>query len=698
LLAVSVVSCSDLVSGPGTTSPERATLSLAPRFSAAAQRALALLAAAAYDVQIDRVRVVIVRPPTDTIKDTTVVFPVDQDQLSVSIPVAAAPGTTLDADLYYKVGENLVLFHGRTRVTVQAPGSPGNTTPEIVIDFVGPGAAATSLAISPAGGTFSSVAPITFTHQVFQGTTSLAGVPVAWSTSDETVATISTAGVLTFTGKRGTVDVIAQIATPLTTRATLTFVPPPSQLAVIGGGGQSGPVGSLLAQPFVVEVRATDGAPVAGQAVTFSSSNGAVSPSSAVTGADGRAQTVMTLGTVVGSTTFTARLGTLSASVTATGFSTAPATLTIAPAGGTITALGATLPLTASARDANGNAIADATVVWTSRTPEVASVNAGGTVLAVGNGTARIVATAGAASDSIVVTVQQVVDTVLMSRDTLRLRAAGDTGTIQATLLDRNRNLVTNQTPTYTSSDAAVATVDAAGLVTLHGDGTATITAAAGGKQATAVVLSINGNVPIGVGYASLRVTPAAVSMRVGDTLDFSAVLVKADGSTTPVTPVWATNAPGRTSIDGNGRVIAFDTVTATITATSAGIAGHSALVVLPAPVLRDFTFTPTTVSGTATAAQSTTVSVDVADAGSGISSIEVTFTAPSGATRTCSTSFPSAGSRAAGTFSCSLSIPAGGETGSWHVTSLSVVGTITRTYNESALSAYGTTTLTVNP
>jgi hypothetical protein len=91
-------------------------------------------------------------------------------------------------------------------------------------------------------------------------------------------------------------------------------------------------------------------------------------------------------------------------------------------------------------------------------------------------------------------------------------------------------------------------------------------------------------------------------------------------------------------------------------------------------------------------------VSVDVADAGSGISSIEATFTAPSGATRTCSTSFPSAGSRAAGTFSCSLSIPAGGETGSWHVTSLSVVGTITRTYNESALSAYGTTTLTVNP
>src|SRR3954449_12777184 len=86
LLALSVATCSDILSGPATTPPARTNLSFAPRFSLAAQRALDVLAAAAYDVQIDRVRVVVVRPQTDTLGDTTVVFPVDVAAMPVSIP------------------------------------------------------------------------------------------------------------------------------------------------------------------------------------------------------------------------------------------------------------------------------------------------------------------------------------------------------------------------------------------------------------------------------------------------------------------------------------------------------------------------------------------------------------------------------------------------------------------------------------
>jgi hypothetical protein len=63
LLAVSVVTCSDTVSGPGHDAPRRATLSFAPKLSSAARRTLDVLSGPAFDVQIDRVRVVIVRPP-----------------------------------------------------------------------------------------------------------------------------------------------------------------------------------------------------------------------------------------------------------------------------------------------------------------------------------------------------------------------------------------------------------------------------------------------------------------------------------------------------------------------------------------------------------------------------------------------------------------------------------------------------------
>jgi hypothetical protein len=601
----------------------------------------------------------------------------------------------------------------------------------------------------------------------------------------------------------GTVDVIAQIATPLTARTTLTFVGPATRFVVVSGGGQSAEVRHPLAQPLVIEVQAANGTPLSGQLVTFSSASASMRPGGDTTNASGRVQTTVTLGrtagtqqitvqaagstgavtalaiagpaarlrfdvapstaeatapitppvvvsvtdtadnvvttatnaitvalnggpataTLGGTTTRNATAGSATfsdlhvdvigtgysmvatssplASATSTPFSIvtqAPASVTISPVGGTLTALGETLPFSATVRDARGNTLADATVAWTSRAPAIASVNAGGTVVAVANGTARIVASAGAARDSVTVTVQQAVDTLLISPDTVVLGAVGDTLRVRVTMRDRNGNAVTNQTPTYTSSDASIATVDAAGLVTLRGNGTATITAAAGGKQATSFVRVGKTSVPIGVGYASLRVTPASTSMRVGDTLAFSAVLVKADGSTAPVSPLWATNAPNRTTIDGTGRVIALDTGAVTITATSSGVAGHSAVTVLPGPALRNFGFIPISVSGTATTAQSTTVSVEAADKGSGISSIQVTFTAPSGATRSCSSTYPSAGSYASGTFSCSLTIPAGSPTGDWHATSLTIVGTTTRTYNESALSAYGTTTLTVNP
>ena len=84
-----------------------------------------------------------------------------------------------------------------------------------------------------------------------------------------------------------------------------------------------------------------------------------------------------------------------------------PAAVTVSPAVASLTALGATVQLTADVRDQNGQAMAGATVTWASSAAAVATVNSAGLVTAAGNGTATITATAGGVSGGAMVTVAQ---------------------------------------------------------------------------------------------------------------------------------------------------------------------------------------------------------------------------------------------------------------------------------------------------
>ena len=82
-----------------------------------------------------------------------------------------------------------------------------------------------------------------------------------------------------------------------------------------------------------------------------------------------------------------------------------PTTVTVSPATAELTALGATVQLTAEVRDQNARVMAGATVTWTSSANSVATVDASGLVTAAGNGTATITASSGDASGSAAVTI-----------------------------------------------------------------------------------------------------------------------------------------------------------------------------------------------------------------------------------------------------------------------------------------------------
>ena len=161
-----------------------------------------------------------------------------------------------------------------------------------------------------------------------------------------------------------------------------------------------------------------------------------------------------------------------------------PSAVSVTPDSVVFEALGQTQRLSAKVFDQFGLVMEGAAVVWTSGDTTVAVVDSAGVVTAVAEGTAAVAASAGTVSGTAVVTVAQVAGSVVVTplADTVE---SADTLRLAAEAFDENGHAVQRAAFTWSSSDASVATVDATGLVRGTAEGTATITAAAGGGRAS---------------------------------------------------------------------------------------------------------------------------------------------------------------------------------------------------------------------
>lgn len=154
-------------------------------------------------------------------------------------------------------------------------------------------------------------------------------------------------------------------------------------------------------------------------------------------------------------------------------------------------AVGDTLALTATTFDRNDAVLTGRTVTFASL-DTTATVSATGLVVGRATGTARIVAASeGVADTSTITVVPQPVASIVVTPDTARI-ARGDSLDLTVVLRDRLNNVLTGRTVAWSSSDAAVATVSAAGRVrALASTGLARIVATAeGGRADTTVVLA----------------------------------------------------------------------------------------------------------------------------------------------------------------------------------------------------------------
>jgi hypothetical protein len=321
LCAIAVVTCVDSPTGPGSRNAGFVNFAFAPRWQKSAHLSTTVLQA--NGLPLDGVRVVIVRPEHDTLKDTTVVMHEGDAPRPLELTVAGAPGDTLSASMQFKSGTT-VLFEGSAVVVSHAlTETAGSVSPtEVTVSYVGPGASATSVAVTPHAGVYPTTATIQFAAMASDSAgTVLANTPFVWSVNDTTVGSISTTGLLTPSGKRGNVVVTAATLkdVPVKGAVTDTLAPPPASIIIASGDNQSAAVTQPLAQPLVARVLGADKLGVPGQTVTFAAiDGGTVTTASAVTDTNGRAQTTVKLAARIGAYNFTATSGAFSAGASAT--------------------------------------------------------------------------------------------------------------------------------------------------------------------------------------------------------------------------------------------------------------------------------------------------------------------------------------------------------------------------------------------
>ncbi len=435
---------------------------------------------------------------------------------------------------------------------------------------------ATSLTITPSSHTLTMInATVQLSAMVRdQNNNPMTGpIDVTWTSSNTTVAPVNTNGLVRalangiaqITARSGNASGTASItvAEPVPTRVTIS--PASHTLEMVGETVQ-----------LSATVRDQRNNVMSGQPITWSSGDEAV----ATVSGDGLVTAVGN-----GKTEITAKSGNPSATSAITVAVPVATSLTIEPASHTLAAIGATVQLAAVVLDQHGNAMADATVTWSSDDESVATVDENGLVTAVDNGMAEITAQAGDAMGTAAITVSQVPAGISIEVDAeaTTLTAIGQTLQLMVSVSDANDHPIADAEVTWSSSDEMVVTVDMDGLVEAVGNGMADVTATSSGVS-DMVGITVNG--PSEPVATSITIEPASHTLEaIGQTVQLAAtVLDQHENEMADVTVTWSSKDEAVATVDEDGLVTAVDNGMAEITAHAGNAMGSAAITVAQVP------------------------------------------------------------------------------------------------------------------
>jgi uncharacterized protein YjdB len=430
-----------------------------------------------------------------------------------------------------------------------------------------------SVAVSPATASLSvgQTALLTATSKDANGNP-LTGRAVTWSTDNGSVATVSGTGLVTAAGA-GSATITATSEGKSGT-ASVTVTAPTGQFAI--GDSVQTTVSTWVRNTSQPPADPATGTPPSVIGTQPAGARGVVDSGpmlNTTAGGDGAIRYHVLFASGTSGWVVQGNLAKIVPTVPVASVTASPATASLI--------VGQTAQLTATPKDANGNPLTGRTITWSSSDNTIATVSGSGLVTGVGpGGPVTITATSEGQSGTAAVNVTLApVASVTVAPSTANIAI---TGTVQltATPKDANGNPLTGRAISWSSSDNTIATVNGSGLVTGVAAGSVTITATSEGKSGTASVTVA------GAPVASVTVTPASASVQAGQTQQLTATLKDANGNIlTGRTVTWSSNNTSVATVSSSGLLTAKVAGSATITATSEGKSGTSALTVTPVPV-----------------------------------------------------------------------------------------------------------------
>ncbi len=331
----------------------------------------------------------------------------------------------------------------------------------------------------------------------------------------------------------------------------------------------------IVGQSVAATMVATDvaGVPMSGFAASWSSRNPGVATVTAVGMVTGISAGTTTIDAVVDGVLGSAVITVASAGSTAIANIVVTLTPATASPGQVVAAL-------ALVTDAGGVPLTNKPIAWSSSNTGVATITKGGDVRAIAPGTATITASSegksGSATFSVTGAGQGAVATVTLAVQN-PTPALGATTQITATLRDSSGNVVTNRPITWTSSNAAVATVNQSGLVTAAGYGSAVITATSGTAAGT-VTIQVSANA-----VRSVTVTAPQPTLQPTQTTQLVVTLKDSAGtSLTGRIATYSSATPTVATVTATGLVTGIAKGSTVITVTSEGVVAVVTITVPP--------------------------------------------------------------------------------------------------------------------
>lgn len=432
-----------------------------------------------------------------------------------------------------------------TCCTVSACGGSANTDP------IHP-RAVTTISITPSDLTLESLgATLQLQASAKDQNGDVISAQFTWGSSDTTVVTVDADGLVT--ARNNGMTAVTVRSGSIAASTTVTVNQTPARIAV----SPDEFVFTALGESHLLEVGILD------------ANDNAMSAALTWTTSDPAIVAVDDSGTIAaqanGTAIINATAGSVSDAVAVT-VQQAVVRIDLVPETVTFTGIGQRAQLEATARDTNGHPV-EAEISYASSDLSVAMIDDAGLVTAQGNGVSTVTATAASVSGIATVTVAQVLASVAVAPNDIELTAIGESVQLLVTTMDHN-GVPMAVDVSLSSSDPAIVSVNATGLVTAQANGTATVTATAGSVSGSA-------RVTVDQQVARVIISPADFSSlnAVGATVQLNAIAHDANGHTVNVELAWTSSDPSVATVDGTGFVTAQGDGVTEIRAASGSIA-----------------------------------------------------------------------------------------------------------------------------